>query len=200
MTGPVGTENGRSRAPNIIKPGPYGTGQGFATLPAPHFDRQVNVLLAQPDHVARPTSGAHHHASLARRLGAAVYDAFAVVALWFAATALVLGLVTRGEAVPPGSLPFMLYLTVVAMAYFVWSWRAAGQTLGMRAWGIRVTRQDGRPPGTARLAARFLAAAASWGCLGLGFLWALSRRDRQTWHDLATGTRLIRAQAKVRRR
>lgn len=133
-------------------------------------------------------------------MGAALYDAIAVVALWFGATALVLATVTRGEAVPPGNPLYLLYLTVVAMIYFVWSWRAAGQTLGMRAWGIRITSDNGQAPGTGRLVARYFAALASWSCLGLGFLWALTRRDRGTWHDLLTGTRLVRSQAKVRRR
>lgn len=138
--------------------------------------------------------------SLLRRLGAIVYDAIAVLALWFAATALVLGLVTRGEAVQPGNPFFMLYLTAVAMGYFIWSWRAGGQTLGMRAWGIRMVMPHGRTPGTARLAARCLLALASWACLGMGFFWALTRHDRSTWHDLATATYLVRTQAKVRRR
>lgn len=188
-----------------MKPGAYGTGQGFATLPASHFDRQVNTPPTQPEHeeqqsITRPAIDFARNASLPRRLGAAAYDAVAVAALWFAATALVLGVVTRGEAVPPGNPLFMLYLTAVAMIYFIWSWHAAGQTLGMRAWGIRVATLEGEPPGIGRLTARFVAALASWACLGMGFLWALTRRDRRTWHDLATGTVLLRTQANVRRR
>lgn len=165
----------------------------------------MNTSSRQPeqaDHqsITRPASGPVRNASLPRRLAAAGYDAIAVAALWFAATALVVGVVTRGQAVPPGNPLFMLYLAAVAMIYFTWSWRAAGQTLGMRAWGIRVATLEGEPPGIGRLAARFVAALGSWVCLGLGFLWALTRRDRRTWHDLATGTVLVRTHAKVRRR
>lgn len=165
----------------------------------------MNTPSQQPKHdgkqsITRPAAGPANYASLPRRLAAAAYDGIAVAALWFATTALVLGLVTRGEAVPPGNPLFMLYLTAVAMIYFAWSWHAAGQTLGMRAWGIRVATLEGEPPGIGRLAARFVAALASWACLGLGFLWALTRRDRRTWHDLATGTILVRVHANVRRR
>lgn len=147
-----------------------------------------------------PAYAAVRNASLPRRLGAAFYDGIAVAALWFAATALILALVTRGKAVPPGNPLFMGYLAAVAMLYFVWSWRRAGQTLGMRAWGLQLVDAAGNPAGTGQLLGRFAVALVSWACLGLGFLWSLGRRDRCTWHDLATGTRLVRLQAKVRRR
>lgn len=191
--------------PLTTKPGPYGTGRRFATLPASDLNRQVNATSSQPGgdnrrRIQHTPYAPVRPVSLVRRLGAAFYDAIAVLGLWFGATALVLGAVTRGAAVPPGNPYFMLYLTVVAMIYFVWSWRAAGQTLGMRAWGIRVAAPGGQTPRTAVLAARFLVALVSWACLGMGFLWALTRRDRRTWHDLATGTWLVRDQAKVRRK
>jgi uncharacterized RDD family membrane protein YckC len=38
---------------------------------------------------------------------------------------------------------------------------------------------------------RFLAAALSLGCLGLGFLWIMHDRERRAWHDRLSGTRLL---------
>jgi uncharacterized RDD family membrane protein YckC len=30
-------------------------------------------------------------------------------------------------------------------------------------------------------------------CLGIGYLWMFTNRDRRTWHDLAAGTMVIDA-------
>ena len=76
--------------------------------------------------------------------------------------------------------------------YAVASWRRGGQTLGMRAWKIRVVDAHGRPASTKALWRRF-----AWGGLsllpaGAGFWWSLLDRQRLTWHDRASGTRLVR--------
>lgn len=132
------------------------------------------------------------YASLPRRLGALLYDGVALAALWFGATALLLALVTGGEAVPPGNPWFTSFLTVVAAAYFLVSWRHGGQTLGMRAWKLVLVADDGRRPPPRALLARLGVGTMSLVCLGLGFFWALLRTDRRTWHDLASGTHLER--------
>lgn len=130
-------------------------------------------------------------ASLVRRLASATYDAVLLLAIWFFATALVLPL-TGGEAIPAGTLWFPLYLVAWAALFFCGFWVSGGQTLGMRAWHIRVVTGSGDPPGLGPAVLRFVVAIASWTCLGAGFWWALLRRDRCTWHDLASGTRLVR--------
>ena len=131
-------------------------------------------------------------ASLPRRLGAALYDAMVLLALWFLATALVLPL-NGGRAIPPGNPWFCAYLGGWALAYFCGSWIRGGQTLGMRAWGIRVTNAHGAGARPGQLLLRFAVALFSWLALGMGYWWALARRDRRCWHDLASGTWLVRA-------
>lgn len=138
-----------------------------------------------PNSPARP-------ASFPRRLGALFYDLMAVAALWFGATAVLLALVTGGEAIPPGSLYYPLILAAVALAYFIVSWRRAGQTLGMRAWRLALVSDAGGRPGVGLLLVRTGMGLVSLSCLGLGFFWALGRADRRTWHDLASGTHLER--------
>lgn len=130
-------------------------------------------------------------ASLPRRMGAVAYDALVLLAIWFLATALALP-VNGGKAIPPGNPWFSAYLAGWALLYFCGSWRWGGQTIGMRAWRIRLLADRGVRPGVGQLLARFAVALVSWLPLGFGYWWALGRRDRLCWHDIASGTRPVR--------
>lgn len=122
------------------------------------------------------------------RLAAMLYDALIVTAIWMVGAALVV--IPSGGAVGSGNLLFQAYLLVLAFAYFFASWRLHGQTLGMRAWRIRLEAGNAKP-GIGHLAVRFATAIVSALPAGAGYLWALGREDRATWHDLASRTRLV---------
>ncbi|CAK0765771.1 RDD domain-containing protein [Gammaproteobacteria bacterium] len=128
--------------------------------------------------------------TLVRRLAAMVYDFFLLFSLLFIAGFLSLPF-TGGERVPPGNQLFRLYLLVVSFLFYGWFWTHGGQTLGMRAWRLRVQRPNGSPVGWKQAALRFLAALVSWACLGLGFLWILVDKDRRAWPDLWSETEMI---------
>ena len=55
-------------------------------------------------------------------------------------------------------------------AYFVISWTRGGQTIGMRAWRLRVVGADGLPVAWPRALLRFVIAAVSLAAFGIGFL------------------------------
>lgn len=132
-------------------------------------------------------------AGLFRRLAAAFYDALVLLALWMFTTALWL-LARHGEAIIPGSpayRPYQLSLLLVAFAFFVGFWRRAGCTLGMQAWRLRLIRADGTRLHWRDAALRFLAALLAWLPLGIGVFWLLVDRDRLTWQDRLSGTRVI---------
>ncbi len=76
--------------------------------------------------------------------------------------------------------------------FFAGFWTHGGQTLGMRAWRIRLVGRGGGRVSWGQATLRFFAAIVSWLALGLGFLWALVDRERHAWHDRCSGTRLIR--------
>ncbi|MDT8448622.1 MAG: RDD family protein [Wenzhouxiangellaceae bacterium] len=125
---------------------------------------------------------------LPRRMVAMLYDALIVVAIWMVGAALVV--IPSGGAVGSGNPLFQAYLLALAFAYFYASWNFRGQTLGMRAWRIRLDAGSARP-GIGCLAVRFAIAIVSALLAGAGYLWALGREDRATWHDLASRTRLV---------
>lgn len=76
-----------------------------------------------------------------------------------------------------------LFIGAVFAAYFLWCWLRGGQTLAMKAWGIKLIDVT---PGKAVL--RFLFAVLFF---PVTIIWALFDRDRQFLHDRLAGTRLI---------
>jgi uncharacterized RDD family membrane protein YckC len=116
-------------------------------------------------------------AGIFRRLAALLYDLLLVVALAFAATFALLPL-TRGEAILTSTQGFVGHayhavLALLAFAYFGWSWTRSGQTLGMRAWRIRLLDADGRRLGWAGSLVRFL--------LGAGLVWLAALGGWYLW-------------------
>jgi uncharacterized RDD family membrane protein YckC len=95
------------------------------------------------------------------------------------------------EGVPPGSVWFPLCLLAIVVAFFCGFWVHGGQTLGMRAWRIRLVTDDGAPLGWLRAAARFSAALVALAPAGLGFWWALRDERKRAWHDRWTRTRVV---------
>lgn len=137
------------------------------------------------------STGADTVCRLPRRLMSMLYDALIILALLIIASAFALPL--TGEQVRAGeSFGFTVYLLAVWFAYLGWCWSQSGQTLGMRAWKIRIHDLNGRLPGWRECAVRFAVSWASAACLGLGFISALLRKDRSCWHDLASNTSLYR--------
>ncbi|MEP7043283.1 MAG: RDD family protein [Dokdonella sp.] len=135
-------------------------------------------------------------ASLWLRLAAAVYDLFPLIALWMLTAGLCL-LAVGGHvdlAHPPlgWRIALRVALLAVTAGYFVISWSRGGQTIGMRAWRLRVVTTAGAALPWSRALARFGAALISLLAGGLGLLWCLFERDRRGWHDLLVGTRVMR--------
>lgn len=91
-------------------------------------------------------------ASLPRRLAAIVYDALLLLGVLIGATALVLGLTVavvggaafRAHNPLAGNPFFQTYLFLVCFFFYGGFWTHGGQTLGMRAWRLRLQRRDGR--------------------------------------------------------
>ncbi len=122
------------------------------------------------------------HAGLLRRFAAMVYDSLLLLAILFIATALILPF-THGNAVPANNPWLTSYLFFVCFFFNAWFWTHGGQTLGMRAWKIRVQRKDGRAITLWQALLRFLVAVPSLLLAGAGYWWMLVDRDHMTWHD-----------------
>lgn len=129
---------------------------------------------------------------LFRRLAAIVYDSVVVLALLMLAAlvAMLLGVGQKTAFRDPG---FTLYLLAVWYLYLAWCWTKGGMTVGMRAWRIRIENDQGRTPSWGKTVIRFLVSLLSAALLGAGFLWSLVDKNYRTWHDIVSGTRLVRS-------
>lgn len=155
----------------------------------------MNRLLQYPFAMNHASFSSATPAALPYRCLAMLYDILPLAGLWFATAALAL-LIRGGEPVVPNSLPALLEfatMLLVTFAYLGLSWRRGGQTLGMRAWRLQLRcAQGSAPPHWSQLAGRYLVAMVSLACGGLGFFWSLIDRERRCWHDIVSGTVLVR--------
>ena len=129
------------------------------------------------------------NASLARRLGAILYDSLLVLALMILATLTFVGL-RGGESVETGDGIFQIALFVIAYLFYTGYWSRHGRTLGMQSWRLQLETANGDKPGFAQSSLRFFAALLSLVPAGLGFWWQLWDKDGLAWHDRLSGTRL----------
>jgi uncharacterized RDD family membrane protein YckC len=127
---------------------------------------------------------------LMRRIAAMLYDAILLYAVLFVATVLVLPL-SHGRAIHSGNIPYTLYLLSCSYVYFAWQWTRYGQTLGMRAWRLRIINASGELPALGAATLRFLLSLPSVFCFGLGLLWSLFDPQRLAFHDRYSRTCLI---------
>ncbi len=164
---------------------------------------------------ARPAA-----AGVLRRLAAASYDGLLLLAVLMIVTALV-HLRTHGEAITYSSAGPVAYLyrallAFVVYVYFATSWTRRGQTLGMKAWHIRLETLAGAAPGWGRVALRLAVAAPLYLLAIAGTLLLMTRQGgvvllaalatplvaNSVWHaargtgtlqDRLSGTRIVGA-------
>ncbi|ENO3978710.1 RDD family protein [Aeromonas veronii] len=150
--------------------------------------------MAKPKKVQQkspsPATQPYPSAGLLRRLGALIYDALVVTSLLIIAGFIGMGvakllLVTGMASVPAGedtvwlltrhplSLIYTLWLAFVICGFYTWFWTRAGQTVGMRAWRLRIQNEDGSHIRVTQALIRLATAA-----FGLGNLMCLFNRQR----------------------
>ena len=135
---------------------------------------------------------------------------------------LIYGLVTQQRHALIGMHGLQAFLFLVLGLYFGWFWSHGGQTVAMKTWHIRLLTKDGHPVSLPRAVLRYLwswlwflpalawsyfAGIRSGGSVTLALLagvaaYALSTRlnvQRQYWHDLLSGTRLVTQAPPARR-
>ena len=152
-------------------------------------------------HQLRP-QGEFPSASLIRRCAAIFYDFLLSIALLMVVTLLykmaqmtIVGEQQLRQMSDAGALdgdPLLSTLLVMSLfGFFAKFWTHNGQTLGMQVWGLRIQNADGSAITLWQAQLRFVVAIGSWLCLGLGFLWVLWDKDKRSWHDIYSESRVV---------
>ena len=136
-----------------------------------------------------PKNSASAH--LSRRLAALFYDWILLLGI-FSLTTLLLLVFRNGQAFPAGDLSYLGALYLSGQIFFSWFWIHGGQTLGMRAWKIRLVSTCGARPSWARTLIRGALATSGGLAMGVGYLWAIFDPAGQTLQDIASRTRIIK--------
>ncbi|MBD3670632.1 MAG: RDD family protein [Gammaproteobacteria bacterium] len=115
-------------------------------------------------------------AGLLRRLATFLYDGLLILALVLIATALTLPFhnVNKGDA---GNILMSIYLITVVFLFFGWFWTHGGQTLGMRAWRIKLIANNGSEVSWDQALVRFLIGLPAWLLFIVGLMMNYSERD-----------------------
>lgn len=130
-------------------------------------------------------------APLPRRLAAIVYDGFLIAALLMV-TSLPAVLLNDGP-IRDGSTfgdiknaLFLVYLSGWVLLFYGWFWTHGGQTLGMTAWKIRITGENG---GAVTWRQTFIRLTCA--CLGFANLGSLFNHQRRGWHEKLSKTKTV---------
>jgi uncharacterized RDD family membrane protein YckC len=150
--------------------------------------------------------------TLRRRMACWVYEGILLFAIVFVAGWLFSTLGQVRDAMDARRPLLQAFVFVVFGIYFSWCW-SKGQTLAMKTWHIRVVGRDGRAISQMRALFRYLCSwlwflpplallspfklsggEMAWLLLGWVAVWAMLSRfhpQRQFWHDVLAGTRLV---------
>lgn len=156
---------------------------------------RFEMNLMQPDnpgHTTRPQAPlqADRPCGLVRLVMVMLYDSVIVIAILMIAAAFAL-LLPFSNQTAGKDFAYTLYLLSAWFLYLAWCWRNSGMTLGMRAWGVQLVSDRGGPPGWWQCGLRFGAAGLSAAAAGMGYWWSLFDRQKLSWHDRLSQTRLM---------
>lgn len=140
-------------------------------------------------------------AGVLRRLAALIYDAFLLFGL-LVVPLFIWTAITNGQGMPQDAVahdlpsvaprPMLLaYMIVVIVGFYGYFWRKSGQTLGMQAWRLRVDDEHGGRIGWPQCCLRAAIGLLSLLCAGCGYWWIWLDKNRMSWHDRASHSRVV---------
>ncbi len=127
---------------------------------------------------------------LFRHLAALLYDGLIVLALWLLGTFFLALLFHPAQqsldASATGRILYWGFLLALAWIFLAGFWSHGGQTLGMKAWRLKLVRLDNQPAGWAHASIRFLVALTEWLLVGILLLPVYFSEPRSPGHRTAT--------------
>ncbi len=132
-----------------------------------------------------------NNSSIWKHYAAFLYDIFPILGITILTTFITL-LFRNGEAISPGTSWFRILISFEILFYYIYSWKIGGQTLGMRAWKLKIIPSDattGMSWGNSFI--RFIIGILSTATLGLGIVWKRFSKEKKSWMDICSQSRTI---------
>lgn len=151
------------------------------------------------------TENNYPRAGFFRRLAAMVYDALVAVAVAMCAAMVIIvvmvillengilsmqGFEHTSDVIQQSStykLVIQLWVAAWVLGFFMWFWRNGGQTIGMRAWRLRLFSTNEHPMGYGRTFIRILCSLGGLGTL----LVLLDFKNKQSLQDRLASTEML---------
>jgi uncharacterized RDD family membrane protein YckC len=112
--------------------------------------------------------------SLFRHLAALLYDGLIVLALWLFGTFLLALLIHPARrslnASESGRILYWGFLLALAWIFLAGFWSHGGQTLGLKAWRLKLVQRNGQPVNWSHATVRFLVELIEWLLIGVFLL------------------------------
>tara|TARA_Y100001970_G_scaffold290274_1_gene423442 strand:+ start:97098 stop:97517 length:420 start_codon:yes stop_codon:yes gene_type:complete len=134
-----------------------------------------------------------HTAGFFKRLFSLFYDLLLILSIALFSTLI---LVLLNEDQTGNSKSFLLLqrliLIVSGPVYFCYFWmKNNGQTIGMQAWKIQMVSKNGSRLIISQCLLRCVVSLISFIPFGLGYIWIIFDKKRESWADKASNTILI---------
>lgn len=142
-------------------------------------------------------------APLWRRFAAMIYDSLILLAIsmFYGALTALIYVVTQGDPgkdyQPMMQGPLFQFGWLLSLAgFYVYFWYRGGQTVGMRAWRLRLVSANSSSEDSSAVPLKHCLLRAAIGpfsliIFGLGYLWAWLDRNGDCLHDKWSGTRVL---------
>lgn len=140
---------------------------------------------------------------LTRRLAALIYDLFLLTAIVMAYALVVitpLRVMFYGMPTTDGNfiafpvllqIVLMIGLVLVLAGYYLLCWRKQGQSMGMKAWRLKLQQSNGELASLRQCWIRAALAPLSLAFFGVGYLWCLISTNRECLHDRLSSTEVV---------
>lgn len=133
-------------------------------------------------------------AGFLKRVLALIYDSLLIAAIIIVASLLLV--FVNGEYPKPGTLlsviQFLISILVGPFFYSYFWLTNDGQTTGMQAWKIKLVSSNESKLNMKQTYLRCLISVISFLFIGIGYFWILFNKNKLSWSDIATKTRVIK--------
>ncbi len=124
-----------------------------------------------------------------KHFAAFLYDIFPLLGV-FLITSLIVLVIRGGTPVERFSPWFTTLLILELASYYIYSWKVGGQTLGMRAWKMKIFPKNPNQKTLtwSQATLRFIVGVTSTALLGIGLFWKLLSKNHESWMDIASNS------------